>query len=279
MKILIIGANGQIGSSLVQTLTEHKVIPVTRDDCDLNDLGEIKHIIDHNKSDLIINAAAYTKVDQAEDEEGIVFKINCDAPRLMAEMAREQGIPFIHFSTDYVFDGKNIKPYQEEDLTNPLGIYGASKLEAERAIKKVGGIFFIFRTSWIYSKTGHNFYLTIMRLADEKNILKVVNDQIGVPTSSFFIAKQIQKIIPKLSKDNSGTYHLVPNGYCSWYSFAQAILKKNKPEFDISKIIPVNTKNYPTKARRPLRSILDNDHFQNTFMLEFEDWKSELNKI
>ena len=197
----------------------------------------------------------------------------------MAEKAREYNIPFIYFSTDYVFDGKKKGAYIEKDSTNPLGIYGKSKVAGEDAIKKVGGNFFIFRTSWVYSNIGHNFYLNIKYLAKKLDELKVVKDQFGVPTTSNFIANQIQKIIPKLNQTNSGIYHLVPNGFSSRYEFAKAIIKKTYPNFQSSKIIPIYSKDYPTKAPRPLNSILDNKNFQRAFMLKFGIWESELNKL
>ena len=157
MKILITGINGQVGHALMQQLCDHELIGLTREECDLTQPDQIKFIIDHYRPNLIINPAAYTKVDQAEDEKDLAFQINRDAPRVMAEKAREYDIPFIHFSTDYVFDGKKKGAYKEDDPTNPLGGYGASKFAGEEAIQNVGEKFFIFRTSWVYSDIGHNF--------------------------------------------------------------------------------------------------------------------------
>src|SRR6056300_1979424 len=208
MKILITGINGQVGHALMQELTEHELIGLTRQDCDLINLDQIKKVIDQQQPELIINPAAYTKVDQAEDESELAFQINRDAPMVMAEKAREYNIPLIHFSTDYVFDGKKKEAYMEDDLTHPLGVYGQSKCAGEEAIQEVGGLIYILRTSWVYSTIGHNFYLTMIRLSQERDELRVVADQFGVPTSNLFIAEQIKAIIPQLYDNNTGIYHL-----------------------------------------------------------------------
>jgi dTDP-4-dehydrorhamnose reductase len=274
MKILVTGTNGQVGHALMQELTEHELIALTRQDCDLTNLDHIRQVIDQHQPDLIINSAAYTKVDQAEDEPKLAFQINRDAPRVMAEKAREYNIPIIHFSTDYIFDGQKEDAYTEEDLPNPLGVYGQSKLAGEEAIKEVNGKYYIFRTSWVYSSIGHNFYLNIQRKIQEQDELRVVNDQFGVPTSSLFIAQQVRKMIPKLLNGNRGIYHLVPNGACSWFDFASAILNISKCDQSGKKVIPVSSDLYPTKAKRPSNSCLSNDKIQKAFVLEFGDWKS-----
>ncbi|NQW34219.1 MAG: dTDP-4-dehydrorhamnose reductase [Methylophilales bacterium] len=279
MKILITGTKGQVGHALTETLKDHQIIALTRQDCDLTNLDQIKQVIDRHQPDLIINPAAFTNVDQAEDQKDLAFRVNRDAPEVMAQKAREYNIPFVHFSTDYVFDGKKKGAYVESDQTNPLGVYGASKLAGEEAIKDLGGRYFIFRTSWVYSKIGRNFYLTIKRLCLEKDELSVVADQVGAPTSSDFIAKQMQNIIPKLNFTAPGIYHLVPNGRCSWYEFAKEVILEAKLEFDITKLLPIKTEDYPTKARRPLNSLLDNKSIKEAFMLKFDDWQSELKKI
>ena len=206
--LLVIGAAGGVGSILVQLakqLTDITVIgTASRPESQswVKSLGA-DAVIDHHQPDLIINSAAYTKVDQAEDEPKLAFQINRDAPKVMADKAREYHIPFIHFSTDYVFDGEKEGAYVEMDPTNPLGIYGQSKCAGEEAVKAVDGQIYIFRTSWVYSNRGQNFYLTMKRLSHERDEIKVVSDQIGVPTSSTFIAKQIEKmIVERLCKTN-----------------------------------------------------------------------------
>jgi dTDP-4-dehydrorhamnose reductase len=266
MKILVTGINGQVGHALMHELTDYELIGLSRKECDLANLDQIRQAIDQYQPDLIINPAAYTKVDLAEDEPELAFQINCDAPKVMAEKAREYDIPIIHFSTDYVFDGQKEGHYTEEDLPNALGI--------EEAIKEVNGKYFIFRTSWIYSSIGRNFYLNIQQKIGEQDELKVVNDQLGVPTSSLFIAQQIKKMIPKLLNENRGIYHLVPNGTCSWFDFARVILNTSKPNQSEKKIIPVSSDQFPTRAKRPINSCLANDKIQKAFVLKFDDWKS-----
>ena len=279
MKILITGINGQVGHALMQKLTEHELIGLTRQDCDLTNLDQIKQVIDQHQPELIINPAAYTKVDQAEDEPEFAFKINLDAPKVMAEKAREYHIPFIHFSTDYVFNGEKKEAYVEDDPTHPLGVYGQSKCAGEKAIQEVGGLIYIFRTSWVYSNIGHNFYLTMKKLNQERDELKVVADQIGVPTSNQFIAEQIKHIIPQLNQNNTGVYHLVPGGSCSWYEFAKAIIDQTNPQFNLEHLHAIETHEFPTKTKRPANSILSNVKIKQTFNLQFNDWSQELLKI
>ena len=279
MKILITGINGQVGHALMQYLTGHELIGLARQDCDLANLDQIKNVIDQHQPELIINPAAYTKVDQAEDEPKLAFQINRDAPKVMAEKAREYNIPLIHFSTDYVFDGEKKEAYVETDLTNPIGIYGQSKLAGEEEIQEVGGQNYIFRTSWVYSTIGHNFFLTMKRLSTERDELKVVDDQTGVPTSNQFIAKQIQQIIPQLNENNVGIYHLVPVGSCSWYEFAQEIIRQTNPQFDLESLYPIQSHEFPTKTKRPKNSIFNNAKIKQSFNLTLNNWQSELEKI
>jgi dTDP-4-dehydrorhamnose reductase len=279
MKILITGINGQVGHALMRELTEHELIGHTRQDCDLTNLDQIKQVIDKNQPEMIINPAAYTKVDQAEDEPELAFKINRDAPKVMAEKAREYNIPFIHFSTDYVFNGEKKGAYVEDDPTHPLGVYGQSKCAGEEATQEVGGLIYIFRTSWVYSTIGHNFYLTLKKLSQERDELKVVADQIGVPTSNQFIAEQMQAIIPQLNDNNTGVYHLVPDGSCSWHEFTKAIISQANPQFNLENLHAITTDEFPTKTKRPKNSILNNAKIKQTFNLEFSHWKETLEKV
>lgn len=279
MKILITGINGQVGHALMHELTEHELIGLTQQDCDLTNPDQIKQVIDNHQPDLIINPAAFTKVDQAEDEPELAFQINRDAPRVMAEKAREYNIPLIHFSTDYVFDGEKKEPYVEDDPTDPLGVYGQSKCAGEEAIQGVGGLTYVFRTSWVYSNIGHNFYLTMKKLSQERDELKVVADQFGVPTSNEFIAEQIKKIIPQLRDNNIGVYHLVPDGSCSWYEFAKQFIGQTNPQFNLEYLHAIQTHEFPTKTKRPANSILSNAKIKQTFNLQFNDWSQELLKI
>ena len=279
MKILITGINGQVGHALMRELIDHDLIGLSRQDCDLSNPDQIRQVIDQHKPDLIINPAAYTKVDQAEDEPELAFKINRDAPRVMAEKAREYHIPLIHFSTDYVFNGEKNEAYLESDPTHPLGVYGLSKCAGEEAIQEVGGLIYIFRTSWVYSNTGHNFFLTMKKLSQERDELKVVADQFGVPTSNHFIAEQIKPIIPQLHKNNTGIYHLVPDGSCSWHEFAKHIICQNNPRFNLEYLHAIQTHEFPTKTKRPANSVLINAKIKQAFKLSFNDWSQELLKI
>lgn len=278
MKILITGINGQLGYALMRELSEHELIGLTRQDCDLTNFDKIRQVIDQHRPELIINPAAYTKVDQAEDEPELAFQINREAPKVIAEKAREYNIPFIHFSTDYVFDGEK-GTYVEEDNTNPLGVYGQSKLAGEEAIQEVGALTYIFRTSWVYSNIGHNFYLTMKRLSNERDYINVVADQIGVPTSNLFIAEQIQRIIPKINENNTGVYHLVSNGHCSWHTFAKKIIGCTNPNFNLNNIHKIQTEEFPMKTSRPKNSILDNAKVKQSFDLNLNDWSQELKKV
>ena len=279
MKILVTGVNGQVGHALMRELTQHELIGLTRQDCDLTNSDQIKQIIDHHKPDLIINPAAYTKVDQAEDEPELAFKINRDAPKVIAEKAREYNIPLIHFSTDYIFNGEKKEAYVENDPTHPLGVYGQSKCAGEEAIQEVGGLIYIFRTSWVYSNIGHNFYLTMKKLSQERDELKVVADQFGVPTSNQFIAEQIKHIITQLNDNNTGIYHLVPDGSCSWHEFAKQIIVQTNPKFDLEHLHAIQTHEFPTKTKRPAKSILSSAKIKKAFNLNFNDWSYELKKI
>jgi len=279
MKILITGINGQVGHALMRELTDHELIGLTRHDCNLINPDQIRQVIDQHQPELIINPAAYTKVDQVEDEPELAFQINRDAPKVMAEKAREYNIPIIHFSTDYVFDGEKKEAYVENDLTHPLGVYGESKCAGEEAIQAVGGLIYIFRTSWVYSNIGHNFYLIMKKLSQERDELKVVADQFGVPTSNRFIAEQIKTIIPQLNQNNTGIYNMVPDGACSWYEFAQAIISQTNPQFDLENLHAIQTHEFPTKTKRPKNSILNNAKIKQTFNLECNHWQTELEKV
>lgn len=279
MKILITGVNGQVGHALMQQLNDHELVGLTRQDCDLTEPDQIRKAIDHHQPDLIINPAAYTKVDQAEVEPELAFKINRDAPHVMAEKAREYNIPLIHFSTDYVFDGEKKEAYVEDDPTHPLGVYGQSKCAGEEAIQEVGGLIYILRTSWVYSNIGHNFLLTMKKLSQERKELKVVADQLGVTTSNRFIAEQIKHIIPQLNQNNTGVYHLVPDGSCSWYEFAKEIIGQTNPQFDLKNLHAITTDEFPTKTQRPKNSILNNVKIKQTFNLKINHWQRELEKV
>ena len=276
---MITGVNGQVGHALMRELIDHELIGLTRKDCELTNPDQVKQVIDQHQPDLIINPVAYTKVDRAEGEPELALKINRDAPKVMAEKACEYNIPLIHFSTDYVFDGEKEEAYLETVLTNSIGIYGESKLSGEEEIQEVGGQNYIFRTSWVYSNIGHNFFLTMKKLCQEREELKVVADQTGVPTSNQFIAKQIKKIIPQFNKNNTGIYHLVPEGSCSWHEFTKAIISQANPDFNLEKLHAIQTHEFPSKTKRPKNSILNNAKIKQTFNLRLDNWDRVLEEI
>lgn len=282
MKIFLTGSTGQVGTAIKNRLNkieQYKVLSLERNECDLSKTDNLKRSINKYKPDLIINAAAYTKVDQAEDDIDLAYLINSKAVRILSESAKDLDIPLIHFSTDYVFDGSKKGKYNEKDNPNPIGIYGKSKFDGENAIREIDGYFYIFRVSWIYSKIRSNFYLTIKNLVKEKKNIKIVSDQYGIPSSSLFIADQIAKILPKINKNNKGIYHLAPNSYCSWYDFAKSIIKHEKINFNLNEIKMINSDQYITKAIRPKNSILDNQKIKNAFFLDFKSWEDVLKEF
>jgi dTDP-4-dehydrorhamnose reductase len=282
MKIFLTGSTGQVGTAIknrLNQLKQYKVLSLERNECDLSKTDNLKRSIDKYKPDLIINAAAFTKVDQAEDDIDLAYLINSKAVRILSESAKNLDVPLIHFSTDYVFDGSKKGKYNENDNANPIGIYGKSKFDGENAIREVDGYFYIFRVSWVYSKIRNNFYLTIKNLIKEKKNIKIVSDQYGIPSSSLFIADQIAKILPKINKNNKGIYHLTPNSYCSWYDFAKSIIKHEKINFNLNDINMINSDQYITKAIRPKNSVLDNQKIKNTFLLNFKSWEDVLREF
>src|SRR5579863_3659011 len=283
IKILLTGKNGQVGSELSHLLPRvGEVVAFDRHQLDLAKPEEIRQVIRGIRPDLIVNAAAYTAVDQAEREEALARSINSDAPALMAQEAEKIGAGIVHYSTDYVFDGSKESPYDESDAPNPVSVYGKTKLAGELAIRDSGVAHLIFRTAWVYSTTGRNFLLTILRLASQREELRVVHDQVGAPTWSRDIASATTHILAELGSrgDNlfslaasTGIYHMTAGGVSSWCDFAQAIVRnasktspkpqwlatatQNRPLL-VRTIIPITTAEYPTPARRPAYSVLSN---------------------
>lgn len=281
MKILLLGKNGQLGQVLYQTLPQlGKVIATTREQINLENLKDIPNQLKSIQPDIIINAAAYTNVDQAEIEQQKALIINAKAPAILAQYCKQQNIPLIHYSTDYVFDGTKQEPYLESDTPNPLNIYGKSKLLGEQAIQEHQGIYLIFRTSWVYSNEGHNFPNTILKIAQSKKELKIINDQWGVPTHVDQLSKITLKCIPKIILNNqlSGLYHLTPKGRTNWYEFASLIIE-NTPNFNNTIILPIQAKDYPSKTIRPQNSLLSSEKLAKHFDLQIEDWMVYLNQF
>jgi dTDP-4-dehydrorhamnose reductase len=273
-KILLTGGSGQLGQELLRILQPIGTIwAPERKLFNLSHPETLRQKIRDYCPDLIINVAAYTAVDQAEMEQEFAYNINVEAPRVLAEEAHSLKIPLVHFSTDYIFDGKKNKPYVEGDKANPLNIYGKTKLEGEIAIKESHDQYLIFRTSWLYSPThGKNFYTTMLRLFKEKEEIQVVNDQIGSPTSVEFLAEATVEILSQLGTNESGenrwgVYHLSGEDQMSWYDFALKIYKKEKSPglFKTKKILPISEKKYTSKAIRPNYSVLNCDYIQQKF--------------
>lgn len=277
MKFLVFGKTGQVAREL-QRLGGDAVIALGRDQADLSNPEACASAISETNADAVINAAAYTAVDRAEEEEALALRINGEAPGLMAHAAAARGLPFVHLSTDYVFNGGGSEPFQVTDATGPLGAYGRTKLAGENAVRAAGGAYAIFRTSWVVSAHGNNFVKTMLRLGAERDTLNVVADQIGGPTPAADIAKASISAAQQLVEDSSksGTYHLSGGPDVSWADFARAIFELSRLECEVNDI---SSAAYPTPATRPLNSRLDNSRTQETFDLERPEWRRGLNDI
>lgn len=279
MKILLCGHSGQVGRELQLALRRHELICPERSEFDLAQPASLRPLILRERPDLLINAAAYTAVDQAEQETQLAFAINAEAPAAMAAACAELGIALIHYSTDYVFDGLKPAPYLESDTPNPLNVYGASKLAGERAIASSGCEHLILRTSWVYARHGHNFLLTMQRLLQEREILRVVDDQIGAPTWAGSIALASAALVTAIQAGNhsSGLYHLTCRGETSWFGFAQAIGERLRAASrPCAEILPIPSSDYPTPARRPLNSRLDGSRLEHDWNLRLPHWQNAL---
>jgi dTDP-4-dehydrorhamnose reductase len=261
-RILLTGAHGQVGRELQQTLAPlaEEVITVGREGIDFSQPEAVWQKVESVKPDLIVNAAAYTAVDKAETERELAELVNGTAPGILAKLAAQLGAGLIHISTDYVFDGRQSTPYLETDPTNPLGVYGASKLAGEDAVQFACPLHMIIRTAWVYGSYGKgNFVKTMLRLGAEREELRVVTDQIGAPTWSKDLAIAIAQMVPKLSPDTAGIYHYTNSGVTSWYDFAIAIFEEAMQlgfPLNIQRVVPITTAEYPTPARRPAFSVL-----------------------
>jgi dTDP-4-dehydrorhamnose reductase len=282
VNILLTGVNGQVGWELRRTLAPlGRVVAVDRDELDLADPDALRARVRALSPGLIVNPAAYTAVDRAETEAAQARAINAVAPGILAEEAKRCGAILVHYSTDYVFDGSKNGPYLEDDVPKPLNVYGSTKLEGEQTIRASGARHLILRTSWVYGRRGHNFLLTMQRLMRERAELKIVDDQIGAPTWSRQIAEATALILaqclsPARGADRPepwGTYHLTCGGATSWYGFAQAIAELGGYS---TRLTPIPTADYPTPARRPANSRLDNGKLERTFGVRLPDWREVL---
>lgn len=283
-KILITGADGQIGWELRRSLADLGTIyPCTHQVLDIGNAAALQAKIQEFKPNILINAAAYTAVDQAESDAETAMRINGIAPGIMAEEAKKIGAIFIHYSTDYVFDGQAHTPYQENQTPHPLNVYGKSKLAGEEAVQAVGGMYFIFRTSWVYGKHGKNFLLNMLKLAQDQKKLTIVNDQLGAPTWSRSIAEATSQILAitqnQRHKEEWGMYHMVCEGYTSWYGFAKMIFQYEKLTntcFHIPVVNPIPSDQYPQKAVRPKYSVLSTQKLKQEFGLVLPSWEEAL---
>jgi len=275
--ILVTGANGQLGSELRELSGSygHRFIFTDRSTLDITDKEALTALLDKESIDTIINCAAYTAVDKAESDEANADAINHLAVKTMAELSKTQGIKLIHISTDYIFDGHNYRPYTETDSTGPQGVYGKTKLAGEEAIRASGADAAIIRTSWVYSSYGNNFVKTMLRLGKERDELGVIFDQVGTPTYARDLAKAVLDSLEKLKAQPFVIYHYSNEGVLSWYDFAKEIMKMAKIE---CKINPIETKAYPTPAKRPHYSLLNKAKIKEELGITIPYWKDSLSE-
>ncbi len=288
-RILLLGHTGQVGYELVRALAPlaELVTPTSKEfDLQMGD-EEIIDKVQRFNPDLIVNAAAYTAVDKAEEDTALAWQINAQAPASMASACKTLDIPIIHFSTDYVFDGSSQRPWKETDQTGPLSVYGESKLAGEKVIRESGAKHAIFRTSWVYGLRGHNFLNTMRRLAKESDTLKIVDDQTGTPTWSRHIAEAVSTFVAMSTinrtsfwSEYGGTYHLTNAGQTNWCGFAKAIFAElNARELKVPNVYAITTADYPTPAKRPAYSVLDNSLLYERLGIRLPDWKETLSLV
>lgn len=288
MHILLLGRDGQVGWEVERCLQGlGPVTAVGRAQVDLADAAEVRRLLDAVAPEVIVNAAAYTAVDQAESQPQLAFAINADAPAVMARWAHEHAAALIHYSTDYVFDGSGSTAWRETDVPRPLSAYGASKLAGEHAIAESGCAHLILRTSWVYAARGRNFLRTMLRLAAERDELSVVDDQVGAPTWARTVAQATALILARSGatqaqrllalSERGGVFHLAARGQCSWFRFAERIFEVcSDPKRRLRSLLPITTAEYPTAARRPLNSRLALDRVESTWNLSLPEWDAAL---
>ncbi|MGA7109706.1 MAG: dTDP-4-dehydrorhamnose reductase [Terracidiphilus sp.] len=288
-RILLLGSTGQVGSELQKTFADvGEILTLDRKAADLGHPESLRKIVRDRKPDVILNAAAYTAVDRAESEPEAAMAVNATAPKILAEEALRSGAILVHYSTDYVFDGTKAGPWVETDPVHPLNVYGASKLAGEQAMTEVGGKFLIFRTSWVYGPRGSNFFLTMLRLGRERDLLKIVDDQVGAPTTSIEIARATRSVVSAVLAEPSaatdawaGIYHLTCGGSVSWCGFAKAILAQGQSLLHgkTPKVLPIPSSEYPTPAKRPLNSVLSNEKLLARFKVQLPTWDAAMEEV
>jgi dTDP-4-dehydrorhamnose reductase len=267
--IVVIGANGQLGTELRKILGTDATY-LTRAQIDLSDEEKLAQTVNELRPSFLINAAAYNAVDKAENETDLAFQINCHTPALLSRLSRENGFKFVTVSTDYVFDGESSKPYIETDPVNPLSVYGRSKAEGEKRVLDENPTSLIVRTSWVHSSHGKGFLNTVLRLAREKKPMKVVDDSIGSPTWAHDLAEVILK-----ARDLSGVFHFSNEGLCSWYDFACAIRRFGNLDLSLT---PVSSTEFPTPACRPKFSLLNKNKIKSSLGIQIPHWIESLEK-
>ena len=288
MKLLLLGKNGQVGWELQRSLAPlGELVALDRSNGgDISDLAALAACIRETRPDVIVNAAAHTAVDKAETEQALALRLNAEAPEVMAQEARQLGALLVHYSTDYVFDGSGSTPRQETDATGPLSVYGSTKLDGERRIAATGCRHLIFRTSWVYAARGGNFAKTMLRLAQERDKLSVINDQRGAPTGADLIADVTAHAIRHVQADDSasGVYHLVASGETTWHAYASHVIEQARalrPElaWKVQEIAAVPTTAFHTPAQRPLNSRLDNRKLQMVMGLSMPIWQCGVDRM
>jgi dTDP-4-dehydrorhamnose reductase len=283
MRVSILGTTGQLATELRLQLPARgfELLPPER--ADLARPGSLGELLSRQRPELVLNAAAYTAVDRAEQEPDLARAVNAEAPGEAATWCRKHGAALIHVSTDYVFDGRKHEPYTESDATGPLGVYGATKLAGEVAVREGLPRHLIFRTSWVFSSHGHNFVKTMLRLADERPELRVVADQRGRPTGAGELARLIWAVSSQLQGAGDvpwGTYHLASAGETTWHGLAEAILDERARVRSVRpRLVAITSEEYPTPAKRPRNSCLDTTRFESTFQLEPRAWREELRQV
>jgi dTDP-4-dehydrorhamnose reductase len=296
-RIFVTGECGQVGEALRRTLAPlGEIVAPTLDELDLTDTEAIREFMRAVRPRWVVNAAAHTAVDKAESEPELAFAINAIAPEILAEEARRIGAAVVHYSTDYIFDGSKKTPYVELDPTNPLNVYGKSKLAGEMALSSSGVPHIVFRTSWVYGATGNNFVRSILRLAREREHLRIVGDQHGAPTWSFELARLTAEVIGQLEQASSdakcsleetvrpvsGIYHATGAGETTWCGFAEQTIaewQKLEPGCKLATVEAISTAEYPTPAKRPLNSLLDCSKLDDVFHWRMPDWRSSLSLV
>lgn len=290
MKILVLGAGGQVGhESLAALASLGDVTGAARTQVDLNDSTSLRRALEASNADVVVNAAAYTAVDRAEDDADAAQRINGDALSDIGAWATRNGRFVVHYSTDYVFDGQGKTPYREDDPTSPLGVYGRTKRAGEIALRDSGCDHFIFRTAWVYASRGKNFLLTMLKVGAERDEVRVVDDQRGTPTSARLIAQTTAAVLKKWTtfaaaekRRVQGTYHLCADGECTWYDFAREIFADAEASGLLARpprVAPIATADYPTRAQRPRYSVLDTSKIRTAFGVDLPHWKKGLRDV